>query len=365
MTTCVKLAGACATAALLSMAGVVSLPATAQAQAIACGGTYTVVAGDTLSRIAGRAYGDPRSFPIVYNANSAVIGPNPGLIEIGQVYRIPCIDAEAPSTADAGAIRPEPTTQQLPAPEVQRITVVTGTDWAPFSNEDDPQGGMMTEVVNVALASMGDGASYKIDFVNDWGAHLRPLVSDHHYDFSMPWFRPNCDVVDRLGDGSKFRCNNLDWSEPLFEQVIGWYVRSAEPVTTVHSDFQGRNVCRPAGYATFMIEEHGLVAPGTNVSRPNSPRECFEGLVDGTYDVVVLASDVADNEIVQLPDPSVVRSEDGLSQVATLHAVISKTHPNGAEKLAMIDEGIKKIKDSGEWFSIVARHLAEHRAKTQ
>ena len=65
----------------------------AAAQQIECGSTYTVVRGDTLSKIAERAYGDQKTYQLIYNANAQVIGRNPGIIEIGHVYSIPCLDA--------------------------------------------------------------------------------------------------------------------------------------------------------------------------------------------------------------------------------------------------------------------------------
>ncbi|HEY6402135.1 MAG TPA: LysM peptidoglycan-binding domain-containing protein [Blastocatellia bacterium] len=45
--------------------------------------------GDYLSKIAGAYYGNPQLWPRIYNANKAVIGPNPDLIHPGQVLTIP------------------------------------------------------------------------------------------------------------------------------------------------------------------------------------------------------------------------------------------------------------------------------------
>ena len=270
-----------------------------------------------------------------------------------------------PSTANAAAIRQPVTTAALPAPRKRQIRVVTGTDWAPFLDEDQPQGGMLTEVTNVAL-SLADGKpDYKIDFINDWGSHLQPLLSDHAYDFGIAWFKPNCTLVDRLSDDSKFRCNNLDWSAPMYEQVIGYYTRAGDPRPATHSDLFGKTICRPSGYSTFMMEEQGLVEPKIIIKRPSKTTDCFEGLVAGQYDAVVLATDTAEGAILKIGAKGKVAFHDHLSYIATLHAVIAKTNPRGREYLAALDSGIKKIKDSGEWFRIVSRHMAQHRAKTQ
>ena len=334
------------------------------AQSITCGQSYTVAPGDSLSKIARAAYGDAASFQLVYSANSKTIGPNPELIEVGLVLQIPCQDGATPSVANAAAIRLPQTTEALPAPEARQIRVVVGTDWAPFTNEDQEQGGMATEITNLALSEAEGSPSYKIDFINDWGAHLQPLISDHAYDFSIAWFRPNCDVIERLGDESQFRCNNLDWSEPIFEQIVGYYTRADQPKVNSHQELFGKRICRPSGYALFMMEEHYLVEPNVTLVRPNSPSDCFEQLASGQVDAVVLAVDVAEGAITDLDLKAKVVAQESLSHVATMHAVIAKTNPQAPAYLAALNSGLSKIKRNGEWFRIVVRHMAEHRSKT-
>jgi len=346
-------------------AGGMSNPTPATAQSIQCGKPYTVVSGDSLSGIAQRAYRNAASFQLVFSVNSGTIGSDPSFIQEGAVLKIPCLDNVSPSTANTSAIRQASTTKALPPPAPRQIRFVVGTDWAPFTNEDQAQGGMMTEVTNVAMSLADAKPSYKIDFINDWGAHLQPLITDHAYDFSLVWFRPNCALIDKLGDGSKFRCNNLDWSQPMFEQIIGYYTRASHPQPASHKELFGLNICRPSGYSTFMMEEVDLVEPNISFSRENSPAACFEGLVSGKYDVVVLAADVAEGAIAKIGARDKVKFQDQLSYVATMHAVIAKTNPRAKEYLATLDGGITKLKNSGEWFRIVTRHMAEHRAKAK
>ena len=50
--------------------------------------TYTVVAGDSLSKIAKREYGDASKWPKIYDANRDQI-KNPDLIHPGQVLTLP------------------------------------------------------------------------------------------------------------------------------------------------------------------------------------------------------------------------------------------------------------------------------------
>ncbi len=53
------------------------------------GETYTVVSGDSLSKIAKNHYGDASKWHQIYDANKAVVGSNPDLIEVGQVLTLP------------------------------------------------------------------------------------------------------------------------------------------------------------------------------------------------------------------------------------------------------------------------------------
>ena len=52
-------------------------------------GKYTVQEGDWLSKIALRAYGDIFAWEKIYEANKELIGPNPNILEIGQLLTIP------------------------------------------------------------------------------------------------------------------------------------------------------------------------------------------------------------------------------------------------------------------------------------
>jgi nucleoid-associated protein YgaU len=57
------------------------------------GETYTVVSGDSLSKIARNHYGDGTKWQQIYEANKNVIGSDPDKIEVGQVLTLPKISS--------------------------------------------------------------------------------------------------------------------------------------------------------------------------------------------------------------------------------------------------------------------------------
>ncbi|RZL13777.1 MAG: LysM peptidoglycan-binding domain-containing protein [Hymenobacter sp.] len=53
--------------------------------------SYTVVSGDSLSKIATHHYGDAAKWHQIYEANKGIIGSNPDKIEVGQVLTLPSL----------------------------------------------------------------------------------------------------------------------------------------------------------------------------------------------------------------------------------------------------------------------------------
>lgn len=351
---------------LLLTTGLCVAGAAASAQAVTCGETYIVQPGDYLSTIAERAYGRTGSFNLIYSANVDVIGPNPGLISVGDPLFIPCIDGNlGASQADASAIR-QRTTAALPGPSADRpIRVLTATGWAPFMDEDQAQGGLLTEIINLALENADSKPKYQIDFINDDGAHLQPLITDHAYDISIGWSQPNCDLVDKLEDESLFRCNNLDFSDPLYEEVLGYYSPAADPVFTDHAQLQGKRICRAEAYTLAPMEEVDLVAPVIEVVRAPTAADCVNFILENKADAALIAVDVADGRIAELRVQDQIQMHEALTFVDVLHAVIAKTHPQNEEILAVVNNGLGNIKDSGLWFETVRRHMTAFRALSQ
>jgi len=79
------------TAALLGI-GTAAVPVIAVAKPpIACDTIYTVARGDTLIKIAERAFGNGLLYKQIFEANSDIL-PNSASVEIGNELLIPCLD---------------------------------------------------------------------------------------------------------------------------------------------------------------------------------------------------------------------------------------------------------------------------------
>jgi polar amino acid transport system substrate-binding protein len=326
----------------------------ASAQSIDCGSFYTVERGDTLQKIAQRAYGRGSAYQILHSSNLEQVGRNPGFIRIGAKIWVPCIDGEK---ATSGTSLSE--IGKRASGEVE-VKLLTGSDFAPFTDQALPNGGMLTEVVDRAIQAADSDLNYKVAFINDWASHLTPLLSEGAYDMGFPWYKPDCEQYDRLGTDSKWRCDHLLFSEPLYENVVSYFgMKDKNLKASSPSDLRGRTLCRPSGYFKFDLEQRELVAPNVTLLQPASVNECFNRLKAGDVDVVTINVLTADAAIKQLNLTDEVEEYEDLATIETLHVVIPNTHPRGRALLTRINQGLRKIQRSGDYRKVVERHLAE------
>ncbi len=338
---------------LLAGTAVSLLASTASAQSISCNAEYTVASGDFLSGIASRAYGNLNNFTVIYDANRDVIGPNPGIIRVGQQLFIPCLggaDVQATVASDAPA-----------SDEDTLVRVVTASGWRPFLDESDPQGGLLTEIVELALVNADDQVDYRIDFINDIGAHLDPLIANQAYDLGIGQLQPACSDTAQLGEESKFLCDNFSFSDPIYEEVFGYYSAASDAEYTDHQALVGKTICRAADYTLVPLEAANLSQSDVTVVRAPDASSCIDFVMTGDADVALVAIEVADARIAGLGVQDSIQMHEDLSYIDFFHATVSKDNPRSADILASVNDGLKNIKESGLWFQTVRRHMSDFR----
>ena len=328
------------------LAAFLAAPSLATAQQIECDTFYTTVRGDTLSRIAERAYGNPREYQRIFSVNPRRIR-SVNRIDIGVSLFIPCADS-----ADAA-----PQLQPIASGTSGRFRILTGTNYEPYVGRDLPNGGFSTELVERAMQHNDQPADYRIDVIGDWSAHLSPLLENGAYDIGYPWFKPDCSERDRLGEASRWRCDNLLFSDPLHEIVVTAYGPASAPLLENPAAARGLTICRPSGFFTHDLEAMGLNDSSIDRVAPDTARQCFEMLRDGTVDLVSVNADTADQLISELGLQSQVREQSALSTIQTLRVVGMRTNPQTRILLRRINIGLQALQSDGTFRQIAARHL--------
>jgi polar amino acid transport system substrate-binding protein len=414
-------------AALILGIGLVFVPTDATARSpIACGTAYTVVRGDTLFKIADRAYGNGKLYKQIFAANSAVL-PNSASVEIGDEIQIPCLDsagqtvrvdeaqellaepvnpevnlaameepaqplfnplrraaqlialATVPTQSIAGRIDPTAVPANITKGEVDatalatsepqvvvpRIRLLTGSGIAPYADEDLPRGGMITDLVSRALDAVTPGLDTNVAFINDWAAHLNFLLQAGAFDVSFPWYKPDCSKADKLSTEMQKRCAEFEFSNPIFEVRVGFYTQAGNALaeTGTLAALSGKRLCRPSGHFTFDLEQVGLVEPNVSIETQDTAQECFIRLMKGEVDVVTIVKSEGDEQLRNLGIAKAIAEIGGLETVQPLHALVSKQDPNWPVYLELVNRGLAELMASGKWFEVVASHQGRQLAR--
>lgn len=365
----------------LLAAGVATALFAAPALAQTCGGNYVVQRGDTLSQIADSQYKDARKWSAIYNNNVAKIGDSPNKIRVGQTLSLPCIGglptglsggAQATTTA-AAAAPAKPTgaaallqaavnksTNPAPAPAggaISKVRLLTADDYAPFTDRKALNGGLFTEVVQATMENSG-AEDFGIFWVNDWSAHLDPLLTNAMLDMGFPWFQPDCKQ-----NPDRYRCANFLFSDPMFEMLVLLFVDRRNPMRfTQDDDILGKTLCRPAGYFTHDFDKDGrnwLADGKIKLEQPDKIADCFDLLLEGKVNAVAI------NEFVGRQALKTLDLEGKVDIVQTrplsiegLHVVVHKTHPNAQGMIDTVNGGLDQIKASGDYQGIVDKHMS-------
>lgn len=309
-----------------------------------CDVIYKVQPGDTLFSIATQHFDDRDKWTLIYYSNqSALIGAGQA-VEAGQNIYIPCpVERSKP---DATPLRQDDA----------MMVFLTGGNYAPFSDQSWPGGGMVTELINAALELSPSPVPYSVAWEDDWSTHLFPLLDDKTYDMGFPWLKPDCQT-----EPENERCANFHFSDPLVDLPIMLFKR-AESGFTYDSDVDvlGQRLCRPVGYFTHDLDHpvrRWLSGAKISLVQADSPEACFEQLMAGNVDLVSVNVFLGAAKITAMGlSGQVVVLDKPLSQEG-LHAVISKTHWRGTTHLYRINAGLKALHETGRYNEIVTRHL--------
>ena len=341
---------------------VLSVPGLVEAQQ-ACT-TYTVKDGDTLGDIAFKAYGS-YNYQMIFNANRDAIADNFNSLPAGLQLILPCEDGRLTADSQLSAIIEAETerqeaTRRTDRPYAPPIRFVTASDWKPFTDKGLPGGGLYVQMATTAMQRGGNDRDFKISWVDDWGAHIDVLLPSNAFDFSIAWSRPDCSRLDMLGEFAVKMCTEFEFSLPVYEVAYSYYTLIDSPFAGARafSDYQGARICRPEGWPTSDLEVEGLAEPVVTFVRPKSPMDCAEMLLAGEVDLYSLEIETTTANFESLGATAKVELNPALATFNTHHLVISKGNPRAKEYMEIVNRGIAEMRETGEWYDLVATGLA-------
>jgi len=312
--------------------------------------TYSVAPGDTLRLISERYYGSRDLSPIIYRANTDMVGEDPNTIEIGMRLNIPCrAGMHMPEATAFVAITTPNAADDMPP----RFMAKAGS--SPFINSDST--GVIPDILAAALLNSGYEGVLEIARPNSASDVLQASVQPEAL-LAFPWVKPQCDNTAMLSPQSAYVCANYTFSDPLYEITLGIFTLAGSPLAGAETPapFTGKTICVPQFHTDDILRSSGILAANATPIIASDFQDCLTGLEGGIFDAVV-----ADYQSFAafVPEHSGVVDITTFAKPTTLHAIAYSQNPAALEMLGLMNRGLKKTLASGEWFEIVTRHLGQ------
>ena len=344
------------------------------ASAQTCGSEYMLKPGDTLASIARTAYGNASQWSIIYYTNQDRLGNNVALLVPGLSLKIPCL-AEAGKPVEAKPVETPPvggwsTTETTPiqlSSMLKRIDFLTAEGYAPFTGRDLPQGGMLVDLLQEAMKLIKDQAKgdfdYQVSWVNDWSAHLNPLLITRAFDAGIPWSKPDCGHPETLDKAGQYICQKFFFSDPLYESVTVLFVRNDGSFNFERDEqIRGKTLCRTKGWSTYDLDKGGRnwVKDGKiTLMQPQRAEDCFRMLDEGIVDAVAIAELTGRAVAGAMGMSDRIHAASRAINIETMHVIIAKTHVSARTVLYYVNSALARLKETGAYDAITAKHLEQ------
>jgi polar amino acid transport system substrate-binding protein len=217
------------------------------------------------------------------------------------------------------------------------VELVTG-DYPPFSSEDAPAMGVLSEVVVAAFKEQGVAAQLRF----------------------MPWQRGYMETRNGLHTATfpyvknEERQRDFWFSQPLYPDVVRLFVL---PDVDAAQDWAGKSICVPQGYNMARVAPF-IENQQARVERPPDMLNCFQMLQRGRVQAVWSSETVAEFVTRDLRREG-LRFKPltlGLEYPVELYLIISRQLPQAQQWLERFNVGLAKIQKNGSYAKILLRH---------
>lgn len=232
----------------------------------------------------------------------------------------------------------------------ERLRLVTGDGYAPFTGQALPGGGILSQVVQAALRQR------QVDSELDWRPWNRGLLMTLNgaYDATFPYVR------------SAELEKDYHYSEPLL--VVRQHIFSRSDEVYEVDDLPalaGKKLCYPLGWqlpvAIQVMVEQGLLTRHA----PIGLNECARLLLLGRDDFFIANGPIGEValSLTEQPFAQFRRSQSAFAQT-TLHVIVPRRHPHAHRVLQRFNEGLALLRDGSEYQRLMERYLRQRDGQT-
>jgi hypothetical protein len=260
-------------------------------------------------------------------------------------------------------LAPEVEPSPAPASRAKRISVLAAGR-APLADQHLPDGGLITALVKASLsmAERRDAGRFEIDM--RWTATL-PMIgilqSESAIDLSLPWESADCEQPNDLEHASAMLCDDVLYSDPVLQLVIGLFVLSDSSFefNTDDSIF-GKTVCVPLDRDVSVLNSDGhkwLSDRRISVIRQPTLLDCISLAQQREADAFVASDLEGRYALGQLGLSQLFKMMERPLGTRGVHVIVPKDHPQAEQLVNAVNQGLRQLKQNDAYSAIIRRHL--------
>jgi uncharacterized protein len=266
---------------------------------------------------------------------------------------------ERPTAALAPEVGPSP----APTQEVKHIRVLAAGR-APLADQHLPGGGLITALLNAALRMADRRDTGRLEIDVRWTATLptiRILQSENAIDLSLPWESADCEQPNDLEHASAMLCDDVLYSDPVLQLVIGLFALadSGFEFNTDESIF-GKTICVPLDRDISVLNGDGrkwLLDKRISVIRRPTLLDCISLAQQREADAFVASDLEGRYALGQLGLSQLFKMMERPLGTRGVHVIVPKDHPQAEELVNAVNQGLKQLKQSDAYSTIIRQHL--------
>ena len=229
--------------------------------------------------------------------------------------------------------------------QAEELRLVSGDDYAPFTGQQLPGGGMLTQVVQAALAARHIGSSV------DWRPWKRGylMTLKGEYDATFPYVR------------TAEREREYLYSAPLFIAKQHLFSRAGEVFEPDDpSALIGKRLCYPLGWQPPAAIRQLVEAGRLTRHSPIGLDECARLLLLNRDDFFVADLRLGEAALrTSGESPSRFRRSTNILGDSALHLIVARSHPRAEEIIADFNAGLAWLRSSGKHRQLIEEYLLQ------
>ncbi|WP_439860245.1 substrate-binding periplasmic protein [Pseudomonas sp. MBLB4136] len=227
---------------------------------------------------------------------------------------------------------------------VDKVSLVTGDDYAPFTGRALPGGGLLTQLVQAALASQG--VTSTLDW-RPWNRGYR-MTLQGAYDATFPYVRTDERAADYLYSDAL-----INVSQHIFGPS-GVELEADRP-----ESLTGKRLCYPLGWQPPAVIQRLLEQGHLSLHAPVGLNACARLVLLGRDDFFIANLPLGEAALRATGEPERFRRSQQSFGSSSLHLIVPRRHPQARHILQRLNAGLARLHERNEYGPMLERYLQQ------